>query len=158
MNTGPSIRRHRSSGAHSTPWSFIAAVEAKFGSLSVDLAASKENAKAPFYYTKENNALESRWCDLLGNLWLNPPFADIAPWAAKCAAEGKLGAKVLLLVPASVGANWFVEHVHHQACVYFLQGRISFDGVSPYPKDLILCAYGQPPGYAVWRWSEDVPI
>lgn len=157
-NSGPTIRRHRSSGAHSTPWTFIAAVEHKFGPLRVDLAASRENAKAPFLFTEADDALTKDWYDLMGNLWLNPPFADITSWAQKCAAEAKLGAKILLLVPASVGANWFVDYVHNRARVYFLQGRLSFDGVNCYPKDCLLAVYNVPPGYEVWRWKEDIPI
>jgi phage N-6-adenine-methyltransferase len=158
MSTGPSIKRHRSSGDYATPWAFIAAVEHKFGPLRVDLAASPGNAKAPFYYTEAFNSLEQPWHDLMGNLWINPPFGDIKPWAMKCAAEAQSGAKILLLVPASVGANWFGDYVHNRAQVHFLSPRLSFDGKNAYPKDLIIAAYGWPPGYEVWKWSEDVPI
>jgi hypothetical protein len=103
-------------------------------------------------------------------LFLNPPFADIAPWAAKCAAEARLGAEILFLVPASVGSEWFAEHVWKHACVYLLRGRLCFDGKDPYPKDCLAAHYflhpprqrgrifsGPPPAHfegliTVWDW------
>lgn len=59
-----------------------------------------------------------------------------------------------LLVPASVGSRWFAEHVHGWARVLALSGRLSFDGIAPFPKDLILAVYGEPPGFDVWDWRQ----
>lgn len=56
--------------------------------------------------------------------------------------------------PASIGSNWFAEHVHRRALVLGLNGpRLKFEGSpDPYPKDLMLVCYGESPGFDVWRW------
>jgi hypothetical protein len=62
--------------------------------------------------------------------------------------------RIFFLVPAGVGANWFARHVDKKALVLFLNGRLSFDGIAPYPKDCILACYGLKPGYEVWPWRD----
>jgi hypothetical protein len=97
-------------------------------------------------------------------LFLNPPFSDIEPWARKCARESNRGAEILFLVPASVGADWFVEYVYPNAHVLLLHGRLCFDGKDPYPKDCLLAHFQDmtrqpplfmevlPPLVQVWNW------
>lgn len=160
MTTGPTIARHKSVQEVSTPWPFIDAVISKFGLISWDLAASLENCKAEYaghHYSKETDALIRDWHALKGLLWLNPPYANIGPWARKCADESAKGAEILLLVPGSVGSKWFWDYVYTYSTVYCLSPRISFDGKHPYPKDLILCHYGPnrhtPQHLQLWRWA-----
>lgn len=160
MKTGPAIARGKSKQDYPTPWEFIWACEHRFCPISFDLAASPENAKAPKFYTIEDDSLSKPWHELDGVLWLNPPFDNIAPWAKKCEQEARLGAQILLLTPASVGANWFKNFVHRTALVLALNGRIQFMGASdPYPKDCILSVFGIEPcaGFDVWTWPDDVP-
>ena len=92
-----------------------------------------------------------------GNLWLNPPFSKIEPWAAKCAASAPFGQdqrRVFLLVPAGVGSEWFAQHIHEKALVLAVRPRLTFVGHSaPYPKDTILAVFGEPPGFETWRWQ-----
>lgn len=148
--------RGKSKQDYSTPWEFIRAVEKRFGDLNVDLAASDDNAKAPYYVTEETDSLSIDWSppDRI-NMWLNPPFANIEPWVKKCAATALgHGSQILVLVPASIGSNWFAEHVHGRARVYGLSPRLTFEGCKdPYPKDLMLCVYGERPGLECWRWK-----
>jgi phage N-6-adenine-methyltransferase len=161
--TGASFARGSSRQDYATPDDFLAAVRAKFGPIAFDLAASKENnVTRNFYYATNNffdmaaNSLAQNWSDLTGNLWLNPPFDSIAPWAKKCSHEASRGAKILFLVPASVGSNWFASHVILSAHVYFLNPRLKFKGaVDPYPKDCLLAAYGfgNIGRCEVWRWK-----
>lgn len=143
---------------YETPWPFIHAVEVRFGKLAWDLAATKENTKAPLCIEPWSDSLSEtcRW-PFHAHCWLNPPFQKITPWAAKCASSGfgwpNLG-RLFFLVPASIGSNWFARHVHGKALVLGLNGpRLSFDGVAPFPKDLMLCIYGERPGFDVWRWK-----
>lgn len=159
----PAQKPGRSRQDYGTPADFIAAVERRFGPLAIDLAAREDNKKAPLCLTPEVDSLASDWTRFGDrNCWLNPPFADIAPWAAKCAltasAMRKNGGRILFLVPASVGANWFADHVHEKALVLVLTGRLSFDGIAPYPKDCMLCAFGGEgltmSGFDVWRWRD----
>lgn len=153
--TGPSVARHRSTQVVGTPRNFLDAVERRFGPMVVDLAATAENAKAAIFVTPEQDSLSADWSQLTwGNRWLNPPFGAIAPWAEKCArAWYSPSSPILLLVPASIGANWFAEHVYEHALVLALRGRVTFEGhTQPYPKDLILAVYGWPPGFECWDW------
>lgn len=155
--SGPTIRRHRSKQDHATPLEFTHAVEDRFGPLSWDLAATAENKKAPMYISSETNSLTVPWhkSPCAGLLWLNPPFGHIEPWAAKTRWEADQGANILLLTPASVGALWFINHVHRHAMVFTLFPRIIFEGSKdPYPKDCILSVFwGGVTGFDVWKWK-----
>jgi phage N-6-adenine-methyltransferase len=148
---------------YATPPEYIAAVKKRFGirEFAYDLAASKENTKARHFFCEEEDSLAQVWSRLDGDLWLNPPYAHIAPWAQKCndatwarwptMASAR---RIFFLVPAGVGANWFASFVHNRALVLFNNGRISFDGIAPYPKDTLLAVYGLKPGYEVWDWRK----
>lgn len=154
MADGPTIRRGKSKQDHPTPWNFIRACEHRFGPIVFDLAASHGNQKAPRYFTKEDDSFKQDWHKIPGNLYLNPEFANIAPWAEKCALEGERGAKILFLTPASIGSNWFAEFCHRRALVLALNGRITFEGMDdPYPKDCMLTCFGFGIGFDVWRWN-----
>lgn len=153
--TGPSINKGKSRQDYETPLEFIAAVTKRFGPLETDLACDEENAKAPRKITPAINSLNyaCQWRDF-GLCWLNPPYGIIGPWAKKCYAEACMGAKVLMLVPASVGSNWFADYVHEKAFVLFLRPRLTFEGADdPYPKDLMLCCFGFRLGYECWKWK-----
>jgi phage N-6-adenine-methyltransferase len=156
--SGPAIQRHRSRQDFETPQIFMNAVVARFGPISWDLAAHHGTTKHENFFSKENDSLKMQWHRIPGLLWLNPPFDKIGPWAKKCAEESALGAKIMLLVPASVGSNWFRDHVHGKAFVHFLNGRLAFDPLHPnwgYPKDTMLCCYGVgPAGFDVWNWRD----
>lgn len=144
---------------YGTPRALIDAVIQRFGPLDVDLAATGENAKASVWITPERDSLTVRWGHLFRRqrAWLNPPFDDIATWTRKCAFESHYdGVEIILLTPASVGSNWFMEHVHGRAAVFALNPRLRFEGCKDaYPKDCMLSVFGAglPPGFDVWRWS-----
>ena len=93
------------------------------------------------------------WHAIGGLLWLNPPFGKITPWAAKCHAEAAKGARIALLVPASIGSNWYRDNIHDRHRVLFLNGRIVFDGKNGFPKDCMLVIFGDEPGFDVWTWK-----
>lgn len=158
----PAQKPGRSFQDYSTPEEFMIAVEDRFGSPDHDLAALTTNGWADAHYSPEVNALTQDWSTIPPKfnkhpvLWLNPPFARIAPWAKKC-SEYKGKGTVLLLTPASVGARWFKEHIFGQAQVLFLSPRLSFDGKAPYPKDLMLSVFGRHvrPVVECWNWKTD---
>lgn len=140
-----------------------AAVCRDFGTPTVDLAASAADALCPVYVTKEQNSLGSHtsWTKLIGEGtgWLNPPPGDITPWAAKCAAAGVWGTKVLLLAQGCIDAPWFWDYVWQHADIYVLQPRMNYEGF-PYP--LLLCHYGTtadvggPKIFSWWKWARDI--
>jgi site-specific DNA-methyltransferase (adenine-specific) len=190
--TGASFARGGSKQDYQTPKAFMDAVVERFGPIAFDLAAHQGNHQVPSYFGPGSplgeDSLTQDWTKLRGNLWLNPPYDDIAPWAEKCAASRGThfdDRRILFLVPASVGAVWFDEHVHGHALVLGLVGRLTFVGTprveigsavlpglgldvasdvldadgpqDPYPKDLILAVYSEPPGFDTWRWNRSAP-
>lgn len=155
-NGGAGFHRGTSEQDVQTPRELLSPIEDRFGSIQFDLAASGPNV-CPRFYTPNDDALTCSWSDnVRGLAWLNPPYSNIAPWAEKCATEMRKGARILLLVPASVGANWFVEHVAPNAHVIELVGRVTFVGhKQPFPKDLVIAVfYGSVTGRSSWRWKD----
>lgn len=157
--SGASFARGKSKQDYGTPPDFMRAVHKRFGKLTYDLAARPDNKKAELFLSPDLDSLTVEWHKLLSGIhWLNPPFDNISEWASKCSREARLGARILFLVPASVGANWFSDYVHNQAEVLFLNGRLQFVGAKdPYPKDCVLICYNiqhrGAHGYDVWRWK-----
>ncbi len=142
-----------------TPWPFIRAVEARFGPIAFDLAAHDGNTKCDRYLTEEDDSLSIAWHRLRRGelLWLNPPFRRMRPWVAKCEEESRLGARIALLGPASVGTEWFADHVFGKALVLPARPRLTFIGEDdPYPKDLMVCYYSPhgEAGFDLWRWDK----
>jgi len=112
------------------------------------------------------DALLGGWHEIDGWLFLNPPFSNIEPWAKLCHEESLRGAKIVLLTPASVGSNWYRDHVHNKAEVIFLNGRLTFKGTKPnpktgkidaYPKDCQISVFNRSAysGFKVWDWKKD---
>ena len=144
---------------YGTPPEFIAACIKRFGPLAYDLAANDDgsNSVAPKWLGPTDNSLRFQWAELPGDrplLWLNPPFADIDPWAEKCAWEADSGVRILLLTPASIDTNWFAKHVLGKALVLGINPRLQFAGTTaPYPKALMLSCFGfGVHGFDQWRW------
>lgn len=156
--TEPRQKPHASKQNYATPREFIDAVERRFGPIGFDLAAELETCVAQSYrfFSKEDDALSHDWAKIYDGrfCWLNPPFGDIARFAAKCALEAEKGVRILMFVPASIGSNWFRDHVLGKAMVLGVNPRMSFDGVAMYPKDLMLCVYANGVnGFDQWRWK-----
>jgi len=156
----PPQKPGKSKQDYATPWALIWAIEARYGRLEIDLAARADNAKAPRFIGVDEDSLAVPWAGSLptgSRCWLNPPFADIEPWAAKCRheSEAPCGVKIIMLTPASVGSEWFAKHVHRHAAVRALRPRITFEGArDPYPKDCMLSFFGfGVHDFDVWRWD-----
>lgn len=155
----PAQKPGKSKQDYATPMELIRAVEKRFGVLVHDLAAHARNARVKSYFSIEEgvDSLKQEWATLFpeGNLWLNPPFADIAPWAAKCLLESrKREGLIIMLTPASIGSEWFAESCEKKALIVPLRPRISFDGKNPYPKDCMLSVFGLDPNSETVRMSK----
>jgi phage N-6-adenine-methyltransferase len=164
----PAQKPGRSRQDYGTPMPFLDAVEQRFGTIAWDLAATDENRVSVDYFgpgsREGENALVEPWHTIApaanGLLWLNPPFADLAPWAAKCAAEQAKGARIVMLAPAAVGSVWYAQHVEPNAYVFAVRPRLTFVGeTAPYPKDLIACYFAPERlrGFESWRWAPERP-
>ena len=149
---------------YQTPPEFLSAVRhyLNITDFVIDLAAEGHNAVCPRFHT--TTGLIQPWYMHLGTgewAWLNPPFGRIGPWVKKAASERRWlsnFAGIAVLVPASTGANWWRDHVHMQAHVLLLNGRLTFVGhMAPYPKDCALLLYclHRRPRYEVWNWRQE---
>jgi hypothetical protein len=175
MAAMPLQKPGRSKQDYRTPPDFLTAVKRRLGivEFKFDFAADQTNHVTQDYWTEETDALRQSpavWAQMGSGLmyppgverdprlwgWLNPPYARIGLWARACCETKLCGGQVAFLVPAAVGANWYLSYVHEKALVLALNGRLSFDGVGPYPKDLILALYSPhlDPGFDVWRWRD----
>lgn len=160
--TMPEQKPYRSKQDYGTPDDLKRAVEKRFGKLEVDLAATRENTLAPLFYTPEIDSLKQDWIADCGDklCWLNPPFENIGIWAKKCMwfGENSTKGKILLLTPASIGANWFRDYAYEKSRTIALNGRITFVGEKdPYPKDCMISFFGPVSfGFQVWDWRKDL--
>lgn len=151
-----------------TPRDLLDAIEARFGRLTFDLAATAESnvtGASTQFFGPEDDALSRPWPRHAGErLWLNPPFDKIGPWAAKCVqwvdtAPANSGARLLLLVPASVDSVWWHDSVRGFARVLALAPRVTFVGhAQPFPKAMALCVYDPsfrraPETVERWHWK-----
>jgi len=162
----PIQKPRRSTQEVGTPRDFLGAVEARFGRIALDVAANAENAVCPEWFGPgsrlEDDALTAQagaWEHVEGWSWLNPPFGGIGAWAERAVDEtaAPLRARVLMLVPASVGSNWFNRFVRPHAYVLELAPRIRFVGhPAGFPKDLLLCVFTPErlTGRKAWRWKK----
>ena len=157
----PKQKPGKSKQNYCTPMKFIEAVHRALiiKEFAIDLAADSTNAVAVKYYSELDNALYHSWEGIEGWAWCNPPYSDITPWVKKASEECVKGTKIALLVPASVGSNWWRDYVHKKAQIYFLNGRLAFMRDKPkwlYPKDCALLLYGEKvtPMYMIWNWRE----
>ena len=183
---------------YKTQVDLMAAITKRFGPITFDLAAHAANKQSPNYFAPCTgpegplpfddlaygiDAFDHPWHVLSTNrfrregysglLWLNCEFNDIAAWAARCRDEAKLGANILLLTPASVGANWFSELIAPYADTYLLKPRLSFIPKQTYNKDCMISHFvspevrssgkfkvvGAPEGNVrsleIWNWKKD---
>lgn len=151
----PKQKPGRSKQDYGTDPKFLAAIERRFGKIGFDLAARADNAVVLDFYSPEQDSLKQDWT-LPGVqvAFLNPPFADIRPWAEKCESVRNLPRWTLMLVPASMGSRWWWDHVIDK-CQADGITRITFVGETiGYPKDLALCCYGfGVKGQGFWPWK-----
>lgn len=112
-----------------TPIPLFVALDAEF-CLTLDAAASANNALCSRYITEEQNTLETPWANYLsipGYVWLNPPYSDITPFVKKAAAESANQIGTVMLVPADTSVGWFREAIETASEVRFIVGgRLAF--------------------------------
>lgn len=175
--TEPKQKPGRSKQDYGTPPSFLAAIARQFGRIDLDLACRPDNAVAPWGITEDINALEQDWAapkaiefstgatirraSGVHVAFCNPPFANIRPWAAKLETCRWLPRWTLMLVPASMGSAWWVDHVLGKTMTYGIP-RLAFIGANGaedlYPKDLAIVAAGFGViGTGYWDWRKALP-
>jgi phage N-6-adenine-methyltransferase len=129
------------SGEWETPREFFGAVNDVFH-FSLDVCATRFNAKCGRYFTKVDNGLARTWS---GVCWMNPPYGrEISLWVRKAwqsSMEG--GAVVVCLLPARTDTRWWHDYViAHAQRIWFIRGRLRFSGRGPAPFPSALAVFG----------------
>lgn len=107
-----------------TPWATVRGAEAYYGAtFDLDPCCTSLSAKAPYYYTEEDDGLALPW---FGRVFLNPPYSNITPWLERALEERDHYEYVLALLPACTDTSWFHELVMPYAAIAFIRGRIEF--------------------------------
>lgn len=152
----PQQKPGKSKQDYQTPPELLEAIRRRLNikDFALDVAASPENRVCEDCYTEEDNALILPWA-IRGWNWCNPPYANIGDWVEKAIYESCQGAYTAMLIPASVGSNWW-SHAEKYCYQLFLSPRITFVGCdTPYPKDCALLLFTPMglTGNQVWRWK-----
>jgi len=120
-----------------TPQDIFDALNKEFG-FTLDVCATKENAKCKEFYSKEQNGLSRDWH---GVCWMNPPYGRvIGKWVEKAYQSTKTGATIVCLVPSRTDTKWW-----HDYCmkgeIRFIRGRLKFGGSknsAPFPSAIVI--------------------
>lgn len=112
--------------------------------FTFDICASKENAKYPKYYTKEEDALKQKW---EGVIWMNPPYGrKIGIWVKKAKeAATQRKATVVCLLPARTDTAWWHDYVMKANEIRLIRGRLKFGdgkGSAPFPSAIVIFKKG----------------
>ncbi len=116
--------------------------------FTVDVCASKKNAKVARYYDEKTDGLAQDWTG--ERVWCNPPYGRvIRDWVKKAAdsAAADPDTLVVVLVPARTDTKWFHEScIDNPNCtIEFIRGRLKFgDATTPAPFPSLLLVFQQP--------------
>lgn len=103
--------------------------------FSLDAAANDKNHKVANYLTKEDDSLNVDWSENIrmygytkyDTVWINPPYGKgfIKSFMQKCIKEKAKGVTSVLLVPATLDAQWLpIDQISEIRIV--TGGRLSF--------------------------------
>jgi len=121
-----------------TPSSLFKTLDGHFG-FTLDVCATAENAKCRRFLTLADDGLSQDW---RGICWMNPPYGrQIEHWVAKAKASADDGAMVVCLLPSRTDTRWWHEYVMQAAKIYFIKGRLRFQGATnsaPFPSAIVV--------------------
>lgn len=108
--------------------------------FTLDVCASRENAKCDRYFTEADDGLRKPWAPEV--CWMNPPYGpDLKYWMGKAFLEWVRGATVVCLVPARTDTFWWNDWAIRAAEVRFIRGRLRFGdgaGKATFPSCLVV--------------------
>lgn len=120
-----------------TPQNFFDSLNEEF-KFTLDPCATKENAKCPKFYTKEDDGLVQSWDNEI--VFCNPPYGrTIGQWVEK--ASLARGGVVVMLLPARTDTRYFHNFIYHKAEIRFLKGRLKFGDAknsAPFPSMVVI--------------------
>ncbi|MAR57102.1 MAG: adenine methyltransferase [Rickettsiales bacterium] len=114
----------------------------KLFNFTLDPCASASNAKAPKFFTVEQDGLAQCW-ETEGAVFLNPPYGrGISKWIAKAYQTALDGTPVVCLLPARTDTRWWRDYCS-KGIVHFVSGRLKFGGAkynAPFPCAIVIFA------------------
>lgn len=123
---------------HETPPEFFAKLEARYGPFDLDPCCLPHSAKAPRFFTPEDDGLAQRWT---GRVFMNPPYGrTIGDWVRKAYESARAGALVVCLLPARTDTAWWHDYAA-KGEVEFVRGRLKFGGAkfnAPFPSAIVV--------------------
>lgn len=138
MKSGPHLSQVPARTDWATPWPLFRELDAEFG-FTLDVCASRDNAKCQQFYTPGLNGLERDWKTNI--CWMNPPFGrEISAWMSKAYYASREGATVVCLVPARTCTIWWHDYAM-KGEIRFIRGRIKFEGAehnAPFPCAIVV--------------------
>lgn len=108
--------------------------------FTLDVCATKDNAKCERFITKEQDALSENvfWH---GTCWMNPPYGrGIGKWIEKAYLTAKSGNSVVCLVPARTDTSWWHDYCM-KGDITFIRGRLKFGdskNSAPFPSAIVV--------------------
>lgn len=110
----------------STPQPIFDKLHAEFG-FTLDVCATKANAKCPGYFSPRLDGLKQQWRS--ATCWMNPPYGrEITQWMKKARESSLLGATVVALIPNRSNAPWWHEYVMRAHEIRFIRKKVPFVG------------------------------
>lgn len=122
-----------------TPQAFFDELKKEFH-FTLDVCASKENAKCLNYIDKKQDGLTWSWDNQA--IWMNPPYGrEISKWVKK-ASEAR-GGIVVCLLPSRTDTKYFHEYIYKNKRVEirFIKGRLKFGNSknsAPFPSMIVI--------------------
>lgn len=122
-----------------TPQSFFNELDKEFH-FTLDVCATKDNAKCDRYYTKEDDGLSKSWDNEI--VWMNPPYGkEISKWIKK--ASEQVGGVCVCLLPSRTDTRYFHEYIYNKQNVEirFIKGRLKFGdskNSAPFPSMVVV--------------------
>ena len=111
--------------------------------FDLDPAATPENAKAPVYYTQDQDGLSLPWNIRAPEktlVFCNPPYGrDVGKWVRKAFRETDREVISYLLLKVSSDTEWWHNYVMKADSIQFIRGRVKYQGVSSGPAPFPSC-------------------
>ncbi len=124
------VAHNRGNNEWYTPAGYIEAARAAMGSIDTDPASSEvanERVQAGTFYTIDDDGLKQEW---LGNVWMNPPYAQplISQFSEALVAKWTSGElkSACVLVNNATDTGWFKGMAEASSAICFTKGRIRF--------------------------------
>lgn len=125
----------------SSPRELVEPLNDAIGGFDLDPCSGAE--QSPFAadtYTKSDDGLAQDW---FGDVWVNPPYSDMATWTEKAAAEVKRGSAetVVYLCKGDSSTKWWQAGAEQSTLICAIDHRLQFgdgDNSAPFASHIMV--------------------